>query len=331
MKGPPALTHSLWSRQVIASKAERELKNGTLCYAHVSKQGINYIVKNLYPVMITRGLYEMSPSELLEANLKPATKKEQLSPADRVFGWVNQEGNGSYKGHLRVHSVTCMSDDPIDDFGSSQATVPLAILGQPKPQQFRFYSARNRDGQTFNDGSQQRDGYANNNQGLRGRKVYPHHKGLPLEYWQNPTQDRTQQVMNGHYQEYRRPKKEGKEQLDDQNRSIKGWVKLGVEFTFDIDVTNLSTVELGALLWLLSLPNLHFHRLGGAKPLGFGSVRLDIDWEQTDLRKGNEWKQFYESLMPLEKPQFDAEVCISTYQEEVKNAYSSPQFEQVRL
>ena len=48
------------------------------------------------------------------------------------------------------------------------------------------------------------------------------------------------------------------------------------EFGFDLHVTNLSRVELGALLWLLALPSDHFHRLGGGKPLGFGSVRLEM-------------------------------------------------------
>lgn len=40
---------------------------------------------------------------------------------------------------------------------------------------------------------------------------------------------------------------------------------------------NLSAVELGALAWLLSLPKEHFFRFGGGKPLGFGSVRLDLE------------------------------------------------------
>lgn len=37
------------------------------------------------------------------------------------------------------------------------------------------------------------------------------------------------------------------------SRSIQAWVKPEVKFKFTIDVVNLSSVELGALLWLLSL------------------------------------------------------------------------------
>lgn len=333
MQSPPALNNSLWSRQVTGGKSERDLKDGSLCYAHIRKDGDNYKILNLYPVMITRGLYEMSPTELLDTSLKPATKKDQLSPADRIFGWVNQKGNGSYKGQLRIHSVNCVTDanNAIENFGSAQAHVPLAILGQPKPEQARFYCADDTNGKPLENGSEKKEGYLYDDQGLRGRKVYPHHKGLPKGYWDNPTQDRSQQAMQGHYQEYRRPKNNGIEQKDDQNRSVKGWVKPGTEFTFDIDITNLSDVELGALLWLLSLSDLNFHRLGGGKPLGFGSVRLDIDLDRTDLRSGEQWKDYYSSLDS--SSEMNIQECLTTsisaFQSAIKTAYSSNSFDQV--
>lgn len=327
---PPALNNALWSRQVVGGAAERRLFDESLCYAHVQKGS----VRELYPVMITRGLYGKSPISLLHKSLRPTTNpdKSELSPADRVFGWVNQKGKGSYKGHLRVHSVTCNSDDPIDDFGGLSVSVPLAILGQPKPQQFRFYSAQDNDGTPLSNGSTQESGYKSENQGLRGRKVYPHHQGLPNNYWDNPQQDRTQNAVKGHYQEYRRPKKGGAEQRDDQNRSMKSWVKVGTEFTFDIDVTNLSDVELGALLYLLTLPDIHFHRLGGGKSLGFGSVRLDWEKSGTDLRKGEDWSEFYQTLLPddIEVEAIDVKRCVRAYQDAVKAAYGNGKaFEEV--
>src|SRR5690606_20560584 len=55
-------------------------------------------------------------------------------------------------------------------------------------------------------------------------------------------------------------------------------------------------IELGALVWLLRLPQGHFHRLGLGKPLGFGSVRLDIDLERTELASGDQWRDYYRSL-----------------------------------
>ena len=82
---------------------------------------------------------------------------------------------------------------------------------------------------------------------------------------------------------------------DRQNRSIKAWVKPKVKFEFDIDVINLSQVELGALLWLLDMPSGHYHRLGGGKPLGFGSVRLKV--VSADLDVGENWGKRYTTFV----------------------------------
>lgn len=273
------------------------------------------------------------PDRLLHRSLKPAQILAELSPADRVFGWVNQNGNGSYKGQLRVHSVECLTDDWNDNFRDDNTTVPLAILGQPKPKQLRFYNAQDDRGTPLKDGISKESSVQSYSQGLRGRKVYPHHQGLPDNYWQNPSQDRTKNAVNGHYQEYRHPDN-GKEH-NVQNRSMKDWVKEGVDFKFDIDVRNLSEVELGALLYLLRLPDIHFHRLGGGKPLGFGSVRLDLIEGETNLRIGQDWSNFYEYLIldyvEIKYP-LDIQKCIQKYQDAVKAAYGNSQsFEEVRF
>jgi CRISPR-associated protein (TIGR03986 family) len=328
---PPALEYSVWSRHVTGGEKERALSEGALCYAHVRKDGNDYKIMALYPVMITRGLFEVEPKELLPKELRPAESTAELSPADRVFGWVKQKkgkGSSSYKGNLRIGSVTCQSDDPIEDFGDDG--FPLAILGQPKPQQTRFYVAQDKQGNPLDNRVSKESGYRDASLGLRGRKVYPHHNGLTQDYWENPTQDRTQAYNKGHFQEYRRP--DFKDQTrDDQNRSIKAWVKPEVTFKFNIDVTNLSDVELGALLWLLTLPEDHYHRLGGGKPLGFGSVRLNIDWTETDLRKGKNWRDFYSSLFPVIQAEAStAENCIQRFKDAVSQAYGNGQsFERV--
>ncbi len=328
-----------WSRHFYLSECEKNLEDGTLCYACVRKNGSSFEVIDLYPVMISRGLYKQTPSAILDPSLKPAISKDQLSPADRVFGWVNQNGQGSYKGQLRVHSVACLRDDAVDDFGSEEASFPLAILGQPKPEQARFYCADDEDGKPLHTGESdlkkknKGKGYSDEKQNLRGRKIYPHHKGLSNNYWNNPLEDRTQQQDDtNRYQEYRRPKHNGAEQLDKQNRSIKGWVKPETTFQFEIDVINLSPVELGALLWLLASLDIHYHRLGGAKPLGFGSVWLNINWEQTDLRLGSDWATFYKSLKPEAAMIGNGLCCIDDFKQAVVSAYGKgKRFDQVRF
>ena len=343
---PPALQHSRWSRHIVnypdrsltLAHHERELQTGTLCYAHVEwgEQQRDWTVKGLYPVPLTRALYTVSPEQLLHSSLQPPENIDHLSPVDRVFGWVRRADSNrtsfktAYKGNLRISAVKCQATNTeaaIEPFNGDG--LPLAILGAPKPAQARFYIAQDQQGIPLPQRSEKAKSYQSG-QGLRGRKVYPHHKGLPENHWQDPMSDRTQQAQNGHFQEYRRPSQGGQEQRDDQNRSIMGWVKEGVSFTARIDITNLSPVELGALLYLLDLPEKHVHRLGGGKPLGFGSVRLTIDWEQTDLRNGSDWQAFYKTLDDSQnagqtsKPK-DA---IALFKQEVEKIYSEP-FQQV--
>ncbi len=305
-----------WSRHVY-DKEMLELKSGTLCYVQFDPNNPRNI-KGIYPVAISRDLYEHPPEGLLDHSLKPARDINSLSPADRVFGWINQNGKGAYRGNLRIRSVKCVSLDAIESF--DKPGLPLAILGEPKPQQGRFYVAKNQKGEAQEEGlTKEQAGYSaisinGENKGLRGRKVYPHHGNLSDKYWNDPMRDRTQEQP----QEYHR----SGDIRDSQNRSIQGWVKPGTEFTFDLHVTNLSKVELGALLWLLDLTEGFYHRLGGGKPLGFGSVRLEIDHDKTFLHGGEQWKRFYRSLDDdLDLDKFNQIEAIQEYKNAVEIAY----------
>lgn len=288
-----------WSRHIKQAHLVETLKENDLCYACVKKTSSTWEVIDLFPVMISRKLFDISPFSLLDPSLQPTNDLSQLSPAERVFGWVNQKGKGAYRGNLRIGFVECTSENPIEPLGNPG--VPLAILGQPKPQQSRFYVAQSPTGEAQADGILQQEAAYSSGKGLRGRKVYPHHQNLPEAYWNNPQADRTQVNTNGHFQEYRRPKKSQpggqlEEQQDSQNRSIQEWIKPGSVFEFDIYVKNLSSVELGALVWLLSRGKDHFHRLGGGKPFGFGSVELELDLSKSDFRTGANWADWYQSL-----------------------------------
>lgn len=379
----------LWSRQIQLAKKERELKNGTLCYAQVEYQKGQLKILELFPVMISRKLYDKPPEDLLPASLKPADNIERLSPADRVFGWVGQgvKKIGGYRGQIRISSITCLTEkeNAIEIFPES---LPLQILGQPKPQQGRFYVARNRNGDAQPDGlTGEQTGYSRltdypekllkivkendkeklkEKKGLRGRKVYPHHANLPVNgYWfeedkgkkgefKDNSLDYTQKAVDGEngrfFREYLRPKKlnektgRTEQQRDSQNRSVEGWIKKGTEFSFDVHFTNLSEVELGALIWLLDLNRYvntnsesrqFFHRFGGGKPLGFGSVKLILVEEAevasrkrgkvSDIRSGKELKLTRYSSLDDDKFVFNfAEIgknFIKPFEDAIKISY----------
>jgi len=280
---PPALPAScVFSRHISESPpdlnvAELELREGELCYAKVERRGDDgFVATALYPVMIARKLHSLSPLDCLPESLRPAKRLDELSPADRVFGWVSQEkldrraatgASGSdgpaYRAQLRVGPVECTRDDAIESF---EAPRTLPILGQPKPAQGRFYLG-NSDGKPQSGLDKEKSGYQAGNR-IRGPKVYPHH------------------------QQFREPPR-GAHTKSRQNRSVTGWVKAETTFEFDLQVTNLSGFELGALLWLLSLPDGHFLRMGMGKPLGFGSVEARIVEDGTRLARGSLWAKQY--------------------------------------
>lgn len=313
-----------WSRQIYDEDCLK-LENGTLCYA-LREDGQ---IKALLPVIISRRIFPKTPISLLPKELHPAKLITQLSPADRVFGWVRQrkpkaeeltadERNlpkevkeiGAYRGQIRFDEVTTQRTDAIQEFSD---WLPMNILGQPKPQQGRFYVAKDKDGNAQIDGLNNENAGYNlpSVKGLRGRKVYPHHANLPKDYWFERKEidfedtSLTQQVVDSakprFFREYLRPPFSNK-QRDSQNRSIEGWVKPQTEFQFDIYFTNLSEVELGALIWLLQMneglaEDKYFHRFGGGKPLGFGSVKLELRETESDIRTGKELaEQRYDSL-----------------------------------
>lgn len=252
-----------------------QLKDGDFVY--VRTNGSN--VQALYPVQISRLLNEKAPWDCLDDSLKPPVAIKELSPADRLFGWVKQSGSGAWKGKLRISSgvYAKKENDPEDPVCRFKEPMALSILGAPKPSQFRFYLG-DKDGCPQSKGISKEKASYTEGKKLRGRKVYLHHtlghltKSEKECYW-----DETEGKKMSPLPEYRQP--DGKAKISNQNRSITGWIPKGRDFDFSIQAENLTAEELGGLLSLLSLSEEQcYFRLGFAKPLGLGSVRLSINW-----------------------------------------------------
>ncbi|MBO8158998.1 MAG: TIGR03986 family CRISPR-associated RAMP protein [Thermosyntropha sp.] len=74
-------------------------------------------------------------------------------------------------------------------------------------------------------------------------------------------------------------------------------VKPGIKFKSRVRFENLSREELGALLFVLDLPEKHYHKIGMGKPLGLGSISIkpvlfliDRQKRYKKLFAGNEWE-----------------------------------------
>lgn len=71
---------------------------------------------------------------------------------------------------------------------------------------------------------------------------------------------------------------------DTQHTQVKP-IDVGVRFRFKVHFVNLSDEELGAMLWVLMLPQNHQHHIGMAKPLGLGSVQIQAKLSLIDRQQ----------------------------------------------
>jgi hypothetical protein len=107
-------------------------------------------------------------------------------------------------------------------------------------------------------------------------------------------------------------------------------VASGVNFQFRIYFENLTSVELGALLWAINLPvpGAYCHALGMAKPLGLGAVRLftrlhlaqrKTRYETFLKATGTEWAglpiQQSDSVTTNFCQQFEAAMCAHSHKQ----------------
>ena len=346
---------------------------------HIPEPSLRGILRSAYEVVTNSryGCFDTNQSKQLRSldkSLRPAENMDQLSPADRLFGWTPQgqqaheaqQTHGGYKGRIRVICEEVVSanaarkdkEKPEIIKRFEGGDLPLTILSAPKPSYTRFYVAKDKQGTPQCDGIPEKQADYKDHKGLRGRKQYWHHRGLEIDpsksehdqeqakaYWYPSVEDRTQIKQNNRYQEYRRPDKHrdnqnpnGWQQKTEHNCSIKGWMPPGTVFKASLYVQNLQSAEVGALLWLLSLnqkkceaDDKHYFRIGYGKPLGFGSVTMEIDEDRCldgylPLSTGKDLENYYasfdadmSSLAKLDQNQRSC--CIQKFKTSMEQTY----------
>ena len=282
------------------------LAPGNLVYVELESQN-RAKVRNIALARVARLRYRNAIGDLLPDHLKPSEYYDQLDIASRVFGWVkarqdeDRNARVAYAGRVRFTHATLTEDG---DKGVYKDEIPLAILGEPKPTTTLFYLQK-KDGtwteaERKQPGATSTIGYDGPNQ-LRGRKFYRHH-GAAL--------NRLEYERAGNHK-------------DHQNRSVRGVRAPGNVFEFSIAFHNLAPVELGALLWVLKLGDEScFHRLGYAKPLGFGSIRLKVQTVET-IDMAHRYENLVENARrKLEPAQFDP--WIGRYEKAMARCYGQP-------
>ncbi len=198
--------------------------------------------------------YERTPREALPPNQKKLPAEWDF--VERLFGRVQAKGVPGARGRVSFE------DGVVED--AKLTDKRRTALGQPKPTTYQHYlvQADERVAKSIHwDGDVDGGGDVY----LRGHKMY----------WHRPLV--TENAGKG-------------EARKDNVATEFIPVANGVTFRARIRFENLSDAELGALLTALALPQGCAHKLGMAKPLGFGSiqvVRLGIRLREVAKRYGS--------------------------------------------
>ncbi len=233
----------------------KALKPGDLVWVEAEGRGFNKRAKHIVRVQVPRMPYR-NTIEALAPLSKKCSDYAKLCPACRTFGWVhpsppkdNPNVVAAYAGRIRFSHGLLLSDK------GTYPAITLAILSSPNPTTPQFYVV-NANGQPDPLADYDSPGAC-----LRGRKFYRDHGTAKSSVYSSDIHS-------------------------DQNRTVRGALKPGACFSFEVSFENLSVLELGALLYVLELEDGLQHRLGYAKPLGFGSVKIKVEtvkllnWQQ---------------------------------------------------
>ena len=164
------------------------------------------------------------------------SKKRDL--AECIFGTTEKP---MLKGRVQFSHSFCITPNPIVD----EEKDPL--MGSPKPTYYPIYiQQKGRNGRVEN----RYKTFLNNDAQLRGWKKYP-------------VREKTNTIPEV-------------EEGQKQNTSPFRPLHQGTEFTCSIRYHNLREVELGALIYALTLTEEGCYSLGFCKPYGYGIVKIDI-------------------------------------------------------
>jgi len=290
----------------VTNKSLGELSEGVLAYADVDSAGANPLIRGLYPVQLSRRLDKLSPLDLLREELRPSQNIDELSPAERLFGWVGQTKAvpSAFRGRVAIDEAR------VPRSKLRQGPRTLEILASPKPSQARFYLGVERasDGSpiAFDDGVKSKEIRFDDQKVERAAKLL---RGRAI---------------------FLRPKLSdiapARKDKDDQNRSITSVIPPSTQFTFQIHISDARPVDLGALLWLLEGGNEdRAISFGFGKPLGYGSVKMRLSSSELQTTA-----QLKESWLNWDEPTSEQKVvaeCVQAFKDATVAAYGVDSFD----
>ena len=240
-------------------KSSLRLRDGDIVYFDAELKGEVYEVNQVSFSSIWRGVAGGGGrvKHFLDEERLPFNQERQtLSIAEQLFGFVSSNTQGE---NVNIDSRNALKSRVRFSFGTLAHPVTdayqqeglMKILDSPKPPSPAFYF-KSKEGTSYIEKAKLHSAKHE----LQGRKVYLHHKDAQDGEWKN-----------------------WKTTKESENLKQKSWVKplkKNHEFYFHLDFYNLSSYELGLLLYALEPESDFHHKLGMGKSLGFGTVKTRI-------------------------------------------------------
>ena len=252
--------------------------------------GVYYIS----PACISQEVFNRKINDII-SGYEPCQTKDKVCKACALFGMVgtdkeNDDGEvvkgGALASRLSFRDATPLPDVVPNSWYEKVDT--FAILGQPRPSATEFYMedpGKQYDYYNY-DYTIKHEGGSVNQKALlgaaciRGRKFYWHSDNTGTRYAKE--NDRPDLSITA------RP------------------VAAGKSFKFDIVFQSITQDELDKLIWTLTIGgnSSHKHKMGHGKPIGFGSVQIDVNYSKSKFFELDSDLNIVES--PIKTPDFDA-------------------------
>jgi len=256
-------------------KKVNELKtidlNGLPVYyaTHKGTNGEDYYY--LSPAQIGREVFYNTLDKILENNggYKPCTNRKDLCSACALFGTAAKDNSAASR--VRFTDALIPEDKKLTDNSKYfEEDKILPELASPKPSAVEFYLKRpadngrdkvaiwNYDYAVIWKNGNKKEEMINYQPHLRGRKFYWHQK-----------------INEAPFLDLKNEK--DKQKISDRNVAVRP-LKKGVDFKFKVYFKNIKEEELKQLLWTLEIGGNKdkAHKIGMGKPLGLGSVRIQV-------------------------------------------------------
>ncbi|NLO29283.1 MAG: TIGR03986 family CRISPR-associated RAMP protein [Methanosarcina mazei] len=249
------------------------------------------------PTMMFRLPYDESIISFVPEELR---KEDEIDIAEAIFGYTHEKN--SLAG--RISFTDARVEPAKDGIWLTKEPIHPKILSSPKPTCFQHYLVQ--------------DSKQNHN---------PNNK-FELAHYATPSNET---VIRGHKMYWNRGEVDLKDikELDDENiENSKSHTKIrpikpGITFSFRIYFENLRDFELGAILWVLTIPGKketeYRHKLGMGKPYGMGTVKILSELYKTQrterYQKLFEKDSWFEAVQKV--PEESRNSLIKTFEEYV--------------